>query len=153
MSLVSPICGSAHWCLGSWFLLAEVASNPCLVLSPPVLPPKHPIRDHRFAMSRRMQDIRQASKGRSIIIVGLYYLWVNTCDWHCLQAQTISSCRAVKGVARTAAEDPESACGDACMCKTAVHVQTFKGTFSSLECFYTITAETLPHVTSRLTYR
>ncbi|EGZ77768.1 hypothetical protein NEUTE2DRAFT_124337 [Neurospora tetrasperma FGSC 2509] len=72
MSLVSPICGSAHRCLGSWFLLAEVASNPC-------------------------------------------------------HAQTISFCRAVKGVTRTApaAEDPESACGDACMCKTAVHMQTF----------------------------
>ncbi|KAK3488727.1 uncharacterized protein B0T23DRAFT_406037 [Neurospora hispaniola] len=67
MSLVSPICGSAHRCLGSWFLLAEVASNPC-------------------------------------------------------HAQTISFCRAVKGygVTRTAAEDPESACGDAkrrCTCR------------------------------------
>ncbi|EGO52933.1 hypothetical protein NEUTE1DRAFT_114816 [Neurospora tetrasperma FGSC 2508] len=71
MSLVSPICGSAHRCLGSWFLLAEVASNPC-------------------------------------------------------HAQTISFCRAVKGVTRTTAEDPESACGDACMCKTAVHMQTFQ---------------------------
>ncbi|EAA35870.1 hypothetical protein NCU02721 [Neurospora crassa OR74A] len=68
MSLVSPICGSAHRCLGSWFLLAEVASNPC-------------------------------------------------------HAQTISFCRAVKGVTRATAEDPESAC----MCKTAVHMQIFQG--------------------------
>ncbi|KHE90176.1 hypothetical protein GE21DRAFT_1339372 [Neurospora crassa] len=67
MSLVSPICGSAHRCLGSWFLLAEVASNPC-------------------------------------------------------HAQTISFCRAVKGVTRATAEDPESAC----MCKTAVHMQIFQ---------------------------